>query len=53
MTNSQTRLIATALGLMAGAIMSLSNNLDVNVSIVVILITGSMFLTEYVRSRKA
>ena len=48
MTNSQTRMMAAAVGLLAGAIVSLSDNLDVNLSIVIILFTGAMLLGEWV-----
>jgi hypothetical protein len=50
MTNSQTRMLAAAIGLLAGSIASLSDNLDVNLSIVIILFTGAMLLGEWVRS---
>ncbi len=53
MNNSQTRMLAAATGLLAGAIASLSDNLDVNVSIVIILFTSAMLLGEWFRSFRA
>ena len=47
MTNSQTRMLAASIGLCAGAIAALSDNLDVNVSIVIILFTGAMLLGAF------
>ena len=52
MTNSQTRMLAASVGLLAGAIASLSDNLDVNVSIVIILLSGAMLIGEWFRSFK-
>ena len=37
MTNSQTRMLSSAIGMVAGALAGFSNNLDVNVSIAIIL----------------
>ena len=51
MTNTQARMLASAIVLVAGAIAASTDNLNVNIGIVVILISGAMFVTEYVRSR--
>jgi hypothetical protein len=53
MTNSQTRLIASSIALLAGAIASLSDNLNVNLSILIILLSGAMLLGEWFRSFRA
>ncbi len=50
MTNSQMRMLASSIGMLAGAVAGLSDNLDVNVSIAVVLVTFVMLLAEYVRS---
>jgi hypothetical protein len=50
MNNSQTRMLASSIGLLAGAIASMSDNLDVNLSIVIILMTGAMLIGEWFRS---
>ncbi len=50
MTNSQTRMLASSIGLLAGAVAGQTNNLNISVSIVIILITFAMLLSEYVRS---
>ena len=44
-------MLASAIVLVAGAIAASTDNLNVNVGIVIILISGAMFITEYVRSR--
>lgn len=50
MTNAQTRMLAASIGLLTGAIASLSENLDVNLSIIIILLTGAMLIGEWFRS---
>jgi hypothetical protein len=50
MTNSQTRMLASSIGLIGGAIISQTDNLNINLSIVIILITFAMLLVEYSRS---
>jgi len=50
MTNSQTRMLSSAIGMVAGALAGFSTSLDVNVSIIIILITFMMLLAEYARS---
>ena len=53
MTNGQTRMLAASIGLLAGAIASLSDNIDENLSIVIILLTGAMLIGEWFRSFRA
>jgi len=53
MTNSQTRMLAASISMVAGAIAALSDNLDINVSIVIILFGGAMLLGEWFRSFRA
>ncbi len=53
MTNSQTRMLAASISMVAGAIAALSDNLDVNVSIVIILLSGAMLIGEWLRSFKS
>ena len=53
MTNVQVRLLAAAIALLAGAVASSTDNLDVNVGIVIILVSGAMFIAEYVRSQRS
>jgi len=52
MTNSQTRLISSALVLLAGGIIANTDNIDVNVSIVIILVGSVLFVFEYFRNQK-
>ena len=50
MSNVQARLLSSALALVAGAIAAGTDNLEVDVGIVIILISGAMLIAEYVRS---
>ena len=49
-TNVQVRLVASAIALIAGALAASTDNLDVNVGIAIIVVSGAIFLAEYVRS---
>lgn len=51
MTDTQARMLGSAIVLVAGAIAASTDNLNVNIGIVIILISGAMFITEYVLSR--
>jgi hypothetical protein len=51
MTDSQARLLASAVGLVAGALAASTDNINVNIGLVIIIVSGAMFVTEYVRSR--
>jgi len=53
MTNSQVRLLASAIALLAGAVLATTGNIDVNVSIAIILISSVLFIVEYFRNQKA
>ncbi len=50
MSNVQARLLASALAMVAGAIAAATDNLDVNVGIVIILVSGAVLVAEYIRS---
>ena len=52
MTNPQVRLLAASIAMLAGALSTVSNNLDINVGIVIILVSSAIFLAEYVRSQR-
>ena len=52
MTNVQVRLLAAAIALVAGAPAASTDNLDVNVGIAIIVVSGAIFLAEYVRCQK-
>ena len=53
MTNVQVRLLAAAIALLAGALAASTDNLDVNVGLVIILVSGAIFLAEYVRCQRS
>ncbi len=50
MTNIQVRLLASAIVMVAGALAVSSTSLDVNLGIVIIFLSGAVFIAEYVRS---
>jgi hypothetical protein len=50
MTNPQVRLLAAAIAMVAGALAASTNNLNVNIGIVTILLSSAIFIAEYVRS---
>ena len=52
MTNSQVRLLSSALALLAGGVIANTTNIDVNVSIVIILGSSMLFVVEYFRNQK-
>ena len=49
MSNSQARLFSSAIALLAGGVIANTTNIDVNVSIAIILISSVLFLVEYFR----
>ncbi len=53
MTNGQVRMISASITMFAGAVASLSTNLDVNMSIVMILLSGAILIGEWFRSFRA
>ena len=52
MTNVQVRLLAAAIALVAGALAASADSLDVNVGLVIILVSGAVFVAEYVRCQR-
>ena len=52
MTNVQARLISAAIALLAGALAASTDNLNVNVGIFIILVSGAIFIAEYIRSQR-
>jgi hypothetical protein len=53
MTNLQTRLIASALGMLAGAILCSTERVDVNVGLTLLILSATLFAVNYYRSQKA
>ncbi len=53
MSNSQVRLLSTAIALLSGAVLANTYNIDVNVSIIIILFSSVLFVVEYFRNQKA
>jgi hypothetical protein len=52
MTNGQVRLLASAIAMLAGTLAASTDNLNVNLGIIIILASGAMFLVEYVRLQR-
>jgi hypothetical protein len=52
MSNAQVRLIASAIALLAGGIIANADNINVNVSIAIILVSAVIFIVEYWRCQK-
>ena len=52
MINIQVRLLAAGIALLAGAHAAGTDNLNVNVGLAIILVSGAIFLAEYVRSQR-
>ena len=52
MTNVQARLLAAAIAMLAGAVAASTDNLDVNVGMTIIFVSGVLFLVEYIRSQR-
>jgi hypothetical protein len=49
MSNSQARLFSSAIALLAGGVIANTTNIDVNVSIAIIVVSSVLFLVEYFR----
>ena len=52
MTNVQVRLLAAAIAMLAGAVAASTDNLDINVGITIIFVSGVLSLVEYIRSQR-
>ncbi len=50
MSGTHARLVSSVLALVAGALAATAPGLHINVGITIILISGAMFIAEYVRS---
>jgi len=51
-TNSQVRLLSSAIALLAGGVIANTYNIHVNVSIVIILVSSVLFVVEYFRNQR-
>ena len=49
MTNLQVCLLASAIALIGGALAASTDNLDVNIGIIIIFVSGALFLSDYIR----
>ena len=53
MTNTAGRLIAAAIAMVAGAIACSTENLDINIGIVILFVASALFVAEYFRAQKS
>jgi len=52
MTNSQTRLIASAIGLLAGSILCTTDNVNINFGLAILIVSACLFVVEFFRLQK-
>ena len=52
MANVQARMLSSVLALLAGAVLAQTGNIDVNVSLAIILISSAALVAEYARSQR-
>jgi len=52
MTNSQTRLMASAVALLAGSILCTTDNVDINVGLAILIVSAALFVVEFFRLQK-
>ena len=53
MSNSQVRLLSSAIALLAGGVLANTSNIEVNVSIAIIVVSSVLFVVEYFHLQKA
>ena len=51
MTNLQSRLIASAIGMLTGAILCSTDRVDINIGLTILIISAILFAFEYFRSQ--
>ena len=52
MTNIQVRLPASSIVLIAGALAASTGNLDVNVGLLIIIVSAALFLADHIRRQR-
>jgi hypothetical protein len=52
MSNLQSRLIASTLGMLSGAILCTTDHVDVNIGLAILIVSAVLFIVEYFRSQK-
>lgn len=52
MTNAQTRLMASAVGLLAGSILCTTDNVDINIGLAILIVSAVLFVVEFFRLQK-
>jgi membrane protein DedA with SNARE-associated domain len=51
-TNIQVRLPASSIALIAGALAASTDNLDVNVGLLIIIVSAAHFVADYIRCQR-
>jgi hypothetical protein len=52
MINIQVRMLSATVAMIAGALAASTDNLEVDIGIAIILVSGAMFLADYIRSQR-
>lgn len=52
MTNAQARLIASAIGLLAGSILCTTDNVEINIGLAILIVSAVLFVVEFFRLQK-
>ncbi|HKZ44035.1 MAG TPA: hypothetical protein VJZ78_03250 [Anaerolineales bacterium] len=52
MTDLQTRLLSSALGMIAGAILCTTDNVNINIGLGILIVCTVLFVFEYFRAQK-
>lgn len=52
MTNAQTRLIASAIGLLAGSTLCTTDNVNINFGLAILFVSAVLFVVEFFRIQK-
>ena len=52
MTNIQVRLLASAIAMIAGALAASANNLNVNLGLLIIIVSAALFVADYIRCQR-
>ena len=52
MTNDQTRMIATSIAMLSGAILCTTERIDINLGISILIIGAVLFVVEFFRLQK-
>lgn len=52
MSNAQTRLLASSIGLLAGSILCTTDNVNINFGLAILIVSSALFVVEFFRLQK-